>query len=171
MISEEMCSDFKSPSNIPTVAILMATYNGERFLIEQLESFADQTVKDWVLWVSDDGSSDKTINILKNFADKFPLGKVNIVQGPKSGFARNFLSLLDGFNVIAKNYAYADQDDVWYEDKLERAVNYLGRVPMGMPALYCSRTEYVDENLHHIGYSDDYQKPPIFLKCHSSKYR
>jgi len=165
MTSEEMYFDGKRPSNTPTVAILMATYNGERFLIEQLESFADQTQKDWVLWVSDDGSSDKTIDILKKFSKRFPAGKVNVIEGPKSGFAKNFLSLVANPKVIAKNYAYADQDDVWFVDKLERALGCLNKYPDSIPSLYCSRTEYVDESMAHIGYSAEYKRPPTFLNA------
>lgn len=149
-------------TKVPKVAILMATYNGERFLEEQLESFANQSEGDWELWASDDGSSDKTKSTLKAFANRFPVGKVNIVDGPKSGFANNFLSLINNPAIKAENYAYSDQDDIWFEDKLKRAISYLDAQSKNIPALYCSRTEYVDENMLHIGYSDDYQRPPSF---------
>jgi glycosyltransferase involved in cell wall biosynthesis len=152
-------------ANMPSVAILMATYNGERFLEEQLESFVNQTEKDWVLWVSDDGSSDNTKSILQKFADRFEVGKVNIVDGPKLGFANNFLSLVNNPAIKAKSYAFSDQDDVWYETKLEKALNFLGAQSNDVPSLYCSRTEYVDENMAHIGFSDDYQRPPSFLNA------
>jgi glycosyltransferase involved in cell wall biosynthesis len=49
----------------PYVAILMCTFNGERFLKEQLDSFATQTHQNWTLWVSDDGSTDQTLEILR----------------------------------------------------------------------------------------------------------
>lgn len=147
------------------IAILMATYNGERFLGEQLESFANQTEKDWVLWVSDDGSTDNTKLILQNFSARFSAGKVNIVDGPKKGFANNFLSLINNPLIKAKNYAYSDQDDVWCDDKLSRALNYLSSSSVQTPALYCSRTEYVNEGLTHIGYSSNYQRPATFLNA------
>ena len=165
MIEDRLVAAEAFITKIPKVAILMATYNGERFLEEQLESFANQSERDWVLWASDDGSSDKTKSILKEFADRFPAGKVNILDGPKSGFANNFLSLINHPAIKAENYAYSDQDDVWYEDKLERALNFLDGQSKNMPALYCSRTEYVDENMTHIGFSDDYQRPPSFLNA------
>lgn len=152
-------------SHIPEVAILLATYNGERFLEDQLESFVRQTITDWVLWVSDDGSSDQTLAILNNFSKKYPSGKVNIINGPKTGFANNFLSLIRNSAVRAKNYAYSDQDDVWFDDKLERAINYLNAQTEYLPALYCSRTQYVDENMLHIGYSDINNRPPSFLNA------
>lgn len=152
-------------ADMPSVAILMATYNGERFLEEQLESFVNQTEKDWVLWVSDDGSSDSTKSILQKFADRFQVGKVNIVDGPRLGFARNFLSLVNNPAIKAKNYAFSDQDDVWYETKLEQALNFLDAQSNDIPSLYCSRTEYVDEGLSPIGFSDYYQRPPSFLNA------
>ena len=76
------------------VTILMATYNGERFLSDQLNSFDCQTFSDWDLWVSDDGSSDNTKNILDNF-QRAQEGRhfVRIMNGPKKGFVSNFLNL------------------------------------------------------------------------------
>lgn len=152
-------------AKIPSVCILMATYNGERFLEEQLESIANQTELDWVLWASDDGSSDGTRSILQNFAKRFPLGRVNVIDGPREGFAINFLSLVRNPNVRAKNYAYSDQDDVWVRDKLRWATEYLDAMPQKIPALYCSRTEYVDEKMSSIGYSKNYQSPPSFFNA------
>lgn len=150
---------------IPKVAILMATYNGGRYLQEQLDSFAIQTENNWVLWASDDGSTDDTLQILHHFAQKFPAGVINIIDGPRTGFANNFLSLIHNPLVEAQNFAFADQDDVWFGDKLERATKQLEKYSKDEPALYCSRTEYVDENLTHIGFSDDYQKPAIFCNA------
>lgn len=150
---------------IPHVAILMATYNGEHYLQEQLDSIASQTEKNWVLWVSDDGSSDATMKILKNFSKNFPAGKISIVNGPKTGFANNFLSLIYNPLVSAQFFAFADQDDVWFDDKLERAINCLKQFSTEVPALYCSRTEFVDRNLAHIGFSDENKRPPSFLNA------
>ena len=151
--------------SVPRIAILLATYNGERFLEEQLNSFASQTERNWVLWASDDGSTDQTLKILHTFATRYKDGKVNIVSGPKKGFAQNFLSLIKNPKVKAEHYAYADQDDVWLSDKLERAVSCLIMAPAQIAALYCSRTEYVDEALEHIGNSTDFKKPATFANA------
>ena len=78
----------------PLVAILMCTYNGEKFLAEQLDSFLDQTHKNIVLWISDDGSTDSTLDILKEYQGKFPKDSLNIVKGPGKGSVINFLSIL-----------------------------------------------------------------------------
>jgi len=147
------------------VAILLSTYNGQDYLAEQLDSYMEQTHRNWVVWASDDGSTDQTQVILRNFAARFPVGQVNVVEGPQSGFAANFLSLVSNPQITADVYAYSDQDDIWNSSKLEQAVAYLQSVPAEIPALYCSRTEYVDEHNTHIGLSQAYAKPPCFANA------
>lgn len=130
-----------------SVTILMATYNGEKYLNEQLASFLDQTYSDWDLWVSDDGSSDRTRSILDKFAiAENQTHNVTVINGPNQGFAGNFLSLTVACKNNSNFFAYSDQDDVWENDKLERAVKWLETISPSIPALYCSRTEIVDEN-------------------------
>jgi glycosyltransferase involved in cell wall biosynthesis len=146
----------------PKVAILMATYNGERYLQEQLNSFSNQTQSNWVLWVSDDGSTDATVSIIRDFSDKVGANRVRLLSGPKQGFAANFLSMVWNPELKADIYAYSDQDDIWLNDKLERAALFLDSVPSNIPALYCSRTLYVDENNHEIKVSNPYTRPAIF---------
>lgn len=127
--------------------ILMATYNGERYLSDQLNSFLRQTCEDWDLWVSDDGSSDNTKNILYNFSTKHDSEHaVTVIDGPRRGFVCNFLSLASVCHNESEFFAFSDQDDIWENDKLERAIKWLETIPSTIPALYCSRTEIVDEN-------------------------
>lgn len=143
------------------VAILLATRNGERFLGAQLQSYVSQTHGDWTLHVSDDGSSDATWNIIEKFAaeqSRF----VSISEGPKQGFCRNFMSLAQSKSVKADYFAFSDQDDIWHADKLERALSYLKEIPQTQPAMYCSRTELVDEDLRHVGFSPLFSRPPSF---------
>jgi len=147
------------------VAILLSTYYGQDYLAEQLDSYTEQTHRNWVVWASDDGSTDQTQVILQNFAARFPAGQVNLAGGPQAGFAANFLSLVSNPQITADVYAYSDQDDVWIPDKLEHAVHYLQSVPAEIPALYCSRTEYVDEHNTDIGLSQAYAKPPCFANA------
>lgn len=131
------------------LTILMATYNGGLFLREQLQSFKMQTFQDWDLLVSDDGSTDNTIEILKDFAEEVKGShQVSIINGPRMGYARNFLYLITHNSTLSEYYALSDQDDVWNIDKLERAVQWLSTNsdPL-IPSLYCSRTEIVDRNL------------------------
>ena len=126
--------------------ILMATYNGERYLFDQLNSFLRQNYVNWDLWVSDDGSSDRTKLILSNFAtSQKKYHTVKIINGPCQGFVCNFLNLASFCDSESEFFAFSDQDDIWEDDKLERAVKWLETIPSTIPALYCSRTEIVDE--------------------------
>jgi glycosyltransferase involved in cell wall biosynthesis len=102
------------------VAILMCTKNGEAFLDEQLKSIAEQTHANWTLFVSDDGSTDATGNILKRFA-AIHEQKTVVRNGPGKGVCANFLSLATDSAIDADYFAISDQDDVWYKDKLARA--------------------------------------------------
>lgn len=133
------------------VAILMCTYNGAHYLKEQLNSIRTQNYRSWYLYASDDGSQDSTLDILGNF--KLRTGRLCIFQGPKSGFCRNFLSLICDSAIKADYYALSDQDDIWYEDKLSRAIKILSDISYETPALYCSRTKLVDERNNEIGLS------------------
>lgn len=144
-----------------SVAILLGTKNGARFLEEQLQSFLSQTHQQWSLYVSDDSSTDDTRGIIERFAAKYSLN-IPIRQGPTAGFSRNFVSLAQDASIIASFYAFSDQDDVWLNEKLERALAALRNLPPNTPAMYCSRTEIVDENLNHRGYSRVFQKSPSF---------
>jgi len=145
-----------------TVAILMGTYNGAPYLAAQLKSISYQTHIDWGLHVSDDGSMDKTKELIDSFSASHPGQSIRYYNGPKKGFSANFLSLVCNQNISASFYAYSDQDDVWSEDKLSRAVDWLRTISPDKPALYCSRTEYVDYALNHIAFSPRYRRPPTF---------
>ena len=137
------------------VSILLATYNGELHLKEQLDSIIQKTHKHWTIIASDDGSSDRTISILKEY-------KVQVYNGPHQGFAANFLSLIMETDTDSDYYAFADQDDVWDLNKLNRAIAWLDTIPKDIPTLYCGRTHFVDEQLTSIGYSTLFKKNPGF---------
>jgi glycosyltransferase involved in cell wall biosynthesis len=143
------------------VAILLATKNGARFLPEQLASFVQQTHKDWSVHVSDDGSEDKTIEIVQDFAARVP-NQTTLRDGPRAGASPNFLSLVRDSSIDADYFAFSDQDDVWYPEKLERALNVVRTAGDDQPALYCSRTELIDSEGRHSGFSSDYKKAPSF---------
>lgn len=144
------------------VAILLCTYQGKRYLAEQLDSFEAQTYPQWHLWVSDDGSSDGTQGIIDAYRSKWGPDRLVSVSGPSEGLVRNFLSLLCNESLDSRYYAYSDQDDIWEADKLERAVQWLETVPADVPALYCSRTRLVDAANHEIGLSPLFDRAPAF---------
>ena len=149
----------------PLVAILLATYQGERYLPEQLDSFARQTYGNWRAWASDDGSTDQTLPILRRYQAQWTPGQLTILQGPAQGSSRNFVSLTHNPDIQADYYAYSDQDDIWEDDKLERALAWLKTQSADKPALYCTRTRLVDANNQEIGLSPNFTRPPGFANA------
>ena len=136
----------------------MGTYNGEKYLEEQLQSIASQTYTNWKLIVSDDGSTDSTCEIIQQFALKHP-NRVVLQKGPGKGFAANFFNMLQRKDIISDFYAFCDQDDIWLNGKLESAIIQLNSAPQNEYKLYGSRTELVDSKSKSIGYS------PLFTKA------
>jgi glycosyltransferase involved in cell wall biosynthesis len=146
----------------PRVAVLMCTMQGQRFLAEQLNSIATQTHPNWEIWASDDGSDDHTHAILEHYQEHWGKDHLSIHSGPAVGSTANFLSLTCRADIDTEFFAYADQDDIWESDKLERAVSWLQTVPRNIPALYGSRTQLVDERNQYIGYSPLFTRSPSF---------
>jgi glycosyltransferase involved in cell wall biosynthesis len=146
----------------PTVHILLASYQGEAYLAQQLESIAAQTYSAWQLWVSDDGSTDTTREIVAHFASQVPQTVV-ILDGPCKGVTQNFFHLVNTVSLDNPNslYAFCDQDDVWLPQKIARAVaQYQSQIPSDeQPYLYCGRTEIVDADLRRLGYSAIPKRP------------
>ncbi len=148
------------------IAVLMSTYNGEKYLKEQIESILSQKLNDdceITLFIRDDGSIDQTRDIIESYARQHG----NVICVPYSnpihkGIKDSFLYLLktaaeEGYDY----YAFSDQDDVWMEDKLAAAVDSLESSGNPKGALYYSNRYVVDENLHvkekeHIRYYGDF---------------
>lgn len=135
------------------VAILLCTYNGSRFLDEQLASITAQDYPNWTLVVSDDGSTDNTLAMLEAWRARSLTSRLAVVQGPARGFVANFLSCIANPSVAADYYVFADQDDIWETDKISRAVAWLDTVESTVPALYCARTRLVDSENRETGFS------------------
>lgn len=107
-------------SNI-SIFILLSTYNGEKYINELLESIINQSFSGWNLLIRDDGSSDKTIEIIKLYAESD--SRIQIIDDDRGnvGVVRSF-SLLAEFAYTQKGSDYvmfSDQDDVWHPDKVE----------------------------------------------------
>lgn len=146
----------------PHIALLLTTFNGEKFIEQQLDSIINQTHKNWKLYVSDDGSSDNTLRILQCYQEQLGLERINIFNGPQKGFAQNFLSLIRNPHVRGEYFSFSDQDDIWFKEKLERALAALSNTPQDLPALYCSRTRLINETGHVIGFSPLFNRMPSF---------
>jgi glycosyltransferase involved in cell wall biosynthesis len=145
-----------------SVAILLCTFNGARFLPAQLSSLANQSFTNWRLFVSDDGSADETLAIVSLHKDRLGTAPIAVRNGPQQGFVRNFLSLACDASIACDYFAYSDQDDVWEPEKLARAVAWLDTRPPHIPAMYCSRTMLIDEDGRRCGYSRAYRRKPSF---------
>ena len=131
------------------VEVLLATYNGERYLPEQLESVWGQSYPDVALSVRDDGSSDGTLALLDGLLSGRP--RTKLVMGAHLGAAQSFMSLLRSVGTGTSYAAFCDQDDVWAADKLAVAVGALEDLDEpGRPALYCSAVTLVQENLTKV---------------------
>ena len=105
------------------ISIAMATYNGECYVREQLDSILVQTIGDWELIVCDDGSTDNTLSILRAYAKND--SRIKIYQNERNlGFKRNFEKAID---LCQGDYiALCDQDDIWYPNHLEVLYNQIG---------------------------------------------
>lgn len=147
------------------IALLLCTYQGERYLAKQLDSFAAQTCRHWDLYVSDDGSRDGTRELIEQRRKDWPTNRIAIFDGPRKGFSANFLSLICRPELSAEYYSISDQDDIWNPQKLERALQWLSTVPADIPALYCARTTLVDENEKLLGLSPLFTRPPSFANA------
>lgn len=126
------------------VQILVSTYNGETYLKEQLDSLFAQTYKNIEVLIRDDGSTDKTLEIIKEYQ------KINsniiLFEESNIGLTKSFLNLIEKSD--ADYVAFSDQDDVWMEEKVQKAVEALESVEG--PALYCSNQILVDTNLRPL---------------------
>jgi glycosyltransferase involved in cell wall biosynthesis len=132
-----------------SISIAMCTYNGERFLAEQLESFLRQRQLPDELVVSDDGSQDGTLAILKDFAAKAPFPVRIFLNEPHLGYRQNFEKVTS--LCTADIIAFSDQDDVWLPEKLaeiKQAFQENRRLGFAV-----SDAELVDENLKPVGSS------------------
>lgn len=131
----------------PTITIAMASYNGARFIRAQLDSIARQSVTNWRLIISDDGSTDGTQRIIADFAASCAPGQIELIDGPRQGATRNFLQLTRRADPGGW-LAYADQDDAWLPDRLARGVAFLSG--QTGPAVYAARTTICNEALEPI---------------------
>lgn len=136
------------------VTILISTYNGSKYLNEQIESLLDQTEKNINILVRDDGSKDSTLALLDEYK------KSNTLEwytGENLRPARSFWDLIKKAP-SSEYYALCDQDDYWHPDKISTAIETLSKYD-GEPALYFSQTSLVDAKLNPI------ETPIISPKC------
>lgn len=146
------------------MAVLLATFQGEKYIDEQLRSIEAQDWEAIDIWASDDGSTDGTVRALQRWAAKWQRGRFTVLEGPNRGFADNFRALLVNPDIDADYVCFCDQDDIWLRDKTQAAVDKLK--PSGdRPALYCARTIIADEAGHELLRSPLFRRPPNFANA------
>jgi len=133
------------------IQVLMSVYNGEKYLLDQLISLKNQKEVMLKILIRDDGSTDRSLAKMFEFARKTDI-EVSIFSGPNIGVIASFFELLKTSDNNVQYYAFCDQDDVWHSDKLYRAILLMKHIPAHIPAMYCSRTELVDDNYSHLAY-------------------
>ena len=131
-----------------TIFILLATYNGEKYLPEQIKSLQNQTFTDWKLLIRDDGSTDKTINIIIEYAASD--SRINLISDElkRIGACQSFSELLN-YAAEADYVMFCDQDDVWLPNKIEVSIHTIKRIENenDMAALAHTDLIVVNENL------------------------
>lgn len=141
------------------ITVLMSTYNGEKYLREQLDSILSQRNVEVTLLIRDDGSKDSTLNILNEYMNKY--SNVIFYTGSNLGVAKSFYQLvLDAPE--SEYYAFADQDDVWDSNKLYEAISKVDHIPNNQPSLYLSHIRPVDKELNIIPYKKPNRIKPTF---------
>lgn len=147
------------------ILILMSTYNGEKYLSEQLDSIISQNDVNVKLLIRDDGSTDSTMSILKDYKAKYP-DKIDIESGSNIGWKKSFFHLVKS---AVKDYssfmyfAFSDQDDIWKPNKLKRALECL-KTNNGHPSLYCSNLTYYKDG-RQLGIIRKRQVTPTYKNC------
>lgn len=137
------------------VVVLMSTYNGERYVAQQLKSILQQLPLGGTIIVRDDGSTDRTVAYIAEIDDS----RVAVVRGKNIGFGASFLTLLMMVPTDADLVMFSDQDDVWLPGKIERAWRHLQ--PLGdVPALYGSAQMLADQNLHQLHATPPWPRGP-----------
>jgi len=160
------------------ITIIMAVYNGQEYIREQLESLKDQTYTEWRLVIRDDRSSDKTAEIVKKFSDEVEQEVIFKVNEKPSGSAKNNFALLINDAKESDYVMFCDQDDIWKKDKIEITFNKMKQVEerygRDFPLLVHGDVEVIDENgninadsmfeMSHI--NADSKLPQILIQNH-----
>ena len=129
--------------------ILLCTYNGEKYVGELLESLLAQTKQNCVICVRDDGSTDRTKEIVQSFVTRYPSRFADLTDGRHRGYPASFWSLLRDCPE-GDFYAFCDQDDVWDAKKIACAEEVLGREDLSVPLLYIHDYENCSADLAPI---------------------
>ncbi|TKJ83446.1 glycosyltransferase family 2 protein [Paenibacillus sp. CFBP13512] len=132
-----------------TMQILLSTYNGGLYIIEQIESILNQKI-DINILIRDDGSKDNTISILEDYVERYP-EKIKVIYGKNVGVIASFWQLMKAADPQVNYFCFCDQDDVWMPDKANRALEQLKMIENtneSIPAMIFTATQLTDSELN-----------------------
>lgn len=125
----------------PKVSVAMATYNGEKYIKEQIKTILDYLEENDELVISDDGSTDNTLGIINSFNDD----RIVLIEGPQKGIKQNFANAIK--NTSGEYIFLSDQDDIWEKDKVTEVIKCFEKENC---TLVVHDAEVVDENLNMV---------------------
>ena len=131
----------------PLISIVMATYNGEKYIVKQIESLINQDYLNKEIIISDDGSTDQTINIINEYIDRSN-GLIKLFHNDKKGINNNFTNGI--LKAKGEYIALCDHDDIWLENKLSRMMERIDEFDI----VHC--------NMSIIDKEDNYHSNPVF---------
>jgi len=148
------------------VAVILGFYNGNEFLRDQIDSILNQSHSNLDIFIADDCSTKEvdipSLDLCLQRMRRIRLG----VRSENVGFSNNFLNALSNVDYPYEYFAFSDQDDIWYEDKIEKALKILENQPSDQPALYCGRTSITNANCReNLGVSPLFSRPPSFANA------
>jgi rhamnosyltransferase len=149
----------------PVINILMATYNGERFLEQQLQSIINQTYKNWELLIRDDSSNDETLKVINQHEVKDE--RIHLIKDDLGnlGSCVNFSVLMNRVKSSGEYIMFSDQDDVWLSDKIEDTLAEMlaseNKYGKNSPLLVYTNFSYVDEELNVISSKKNFSATKI----------
>ena len=149
------------------ILVMMSTYNGSKYLVEQVDSIFNQERVKCVLLIRDDGSKDNTLEVIRNYKNNHPNHDIRLIEGKNVGVAASFRKLA----MIAQTeheqfdyYAFSDQDDIWLPKKLLSGITQIESLPNSQPKGYCSNSTMVNNQMEPIGNLWQNDEPVISKK-------
>ena len=145
------------------IQILLSTYNGEKYLREQLDSFlALENFNEIKVLIRDDGSTDGTLNILYEYREKHGF---EIIEGENVGLNASMFELIKHRDRGCEYFSFSDQDDVWLPDKLKRGVDTLSEKRADTPFMYAACSSLTDADLNINGHLLIPKRPLTFFNA------
>lgn len=150
-------------ANMYNVIVVMSVYNGANRIEKQLDSIFAQIGVNVSIYIRDDNSSDNTLNVIEKYSLMYPDRKIMIEHGENIGYAKSFWNALNKCE-CADYYAFSDQDDVWFVDKLKKCIDAMECDDKYLPKLSYCRMIRCNETLEKLDEQVDVIPPEKLTK-------